>query len=69
MQKITQTDPSEVGLGLLFGSSKKLCDLAKNAGIRDTEFIKILQVLPNSCEVCIRYKKTEPRPIHIRIIF
>ena len=42
---------------------KKLCDLVKNAGIRDAEFIKILQVLPNSCEVCIHYKKTEPRPI------
>ena len=44
-------------------SSKKLCDLVKNAGIRDPEFIKILQVLPNSCEVCIHYKKTEPRPL------
>ena len=43
--------------------SKKLCDLVKNAGIREIEFIKILQVLPNSCKVCIRYKKTEPRPI------
>ena len=43
--------------------SKKLCDLVKNAGIRDPEFIKILQVLPNSSEVCIRYKQTEPRPI------
>ena len=44
-------------------SGKKLCGLVKNAGIRDSEFIKILQVLPNSCEVCIHYKKTEPRPI------
>ena len=44
-------------------SYKKLCDLVKNAGIRDPEFIKILRVLPNSCEVCIRYKKTEPRSI------
>ena len=44
-------------------SSKKLCDLAKNAEIRDPEFIKILEVLPNSCEVWIHYKKTEPRPI------
>lgn len=44
-------------------SSKKLCDLVRNAGIRDPEFMKILQALPNSCEVCIRYKKNEPRPI------
>ena len=43
--------------------SKKLCDLVKNAGVTDPEFIKILQTLPSSCEVCIRYKKTEPKPI------
>ena len=29
----------------------------------DPEFIKILQTLPSSCEVCICYKKTEPKPI------
>ena len=29
----------------------------------DSEFIKILKEIPNSCGVCIRYKKTEPRPI------
>ena len=44
-------------------SSKKLCDSVKNAGVIDPEFIKILQTLPNSCELCIRYKKTEPKPI------
>ena len=44
-------------------SCKKLCDLVKNEGIRDPEFIKILQVLPNSHEICIYYRKTEPRPI------
>ena len=44
-------------------SSKKLCDLVKNAGVTDPEFIKILQTLHNSCELCIRYKKTEPKPI------
>ena len=36
-------------------SCKKLYDLVKNAGIRDPEYIKILQVLPNSFEVCFRY--------------
>ena len=44
-------------------SSKKLCASVKNAGVTDPEFIKILQTLPNSCELCIRYKKTEPKPI------
>ena len=44
-------------------SSKKLCDLIKNARVRDPEFIKILQTLPNSCELCICYKKTEAKPI------
>ena len=44
-------------------NSKKLCNLVKNAGVTDPEFIKILQTLPSSCEVCIRYKKTEPKPI------
>ena len=44
-------------------SSKKLCDLVKNAGVTDPEFIKILQTLSNSCELCIHYKKTEPKPI------
>ena len=44
-------------------SSKKLYDLVKNAGVTDPEFTKILQTLPNSCELCICYKKTEPKPI------
>ena len=44
-------------------SSKKLCDLVKNAGVTDPEFIKILQTLPNSYELCIHYKKTERKPI------
>ena len=43
-------------------SSKKLCNLVKNAGGTDPE-LKILQTLPNSCKLCIRYKKTEPKPI------
>ena len=44
-------------------SSKKLCDLVKNAGVTDAEFIKILETLQNSCELCIRFKKTKPKPI------
>ena len=44
-------------------SRKKLWDLVKNTGVTDPEFIKILQTLPNSCELCICYKKTEPKPI------
>ena len=46
-----------------YPSCKKLCDLVKKAGVTDPEFIKILQTLPNSCELCICYKKTEPKPI------
>ena len=44
-------------------SSKKLCNLVKNAGVTDPEFIKILQTLTSSCELFIRYKKTEPKPL------
>ncbi len=31
--------------------------------MRDTEFLKILLEFPNSCEICIRCKNTEPTPI------
>ena len=44
-------------------SSKKLHDLAKDAGIKDPEFIEMLQNVPKSCEFCLRYKKAEPRPV------
>ena len=44
-------------------SAKKLCDLVKSTGLRDTEFFEILNDLPLSCETCIRYKKNMPRPI------
>ena len=44
-------------------SSKKLCDLVKNVGVTDPEFIKILQTLTNSCELCICYKRIEPKSI------
>ena len=38
-------------------------DLVKNAGVTNPEFIKILQTLPNSCELCLHSKKTELKPI------
>ena len=44
-------------------SGKKLYDLAKDAGIKDPEFMKILQECPGSCDFCLRYKKVEPRPV------
>ena len=44
-------------------SGKKLYDLAKDAGIKDPEFMKILQECPSSCDFCLRYKKVEPRPV------
>ena len=52
-------------------SGKKLCDLVIDAGVRDAEFIKILKELPHSCEICLRYKKAQPRPVvgFIRILF
>ena len=41
-----------------------MCDLVKkNPGVTDPEFKKNFQTLPNACEQCICYKKTEPKPI------
>ena len=44
-------------------SGKKMVGLAKSAKIKDKEFLKMLEELPDLCEVCLRYKKTPPRPI------
>ena len=44
-------------------SGKKLSDLAKDAGIKDAEFLCLLKEFPKTCEFCLRYKKSEPRPI------
>ena len=44
-------------------SGNKLCKLAKDAGVTDKEFLKILADIPTSCEFCIRHKKVEPKPV------
>ena len=44
-------------------SGKKLCGVAKDAGMKDKEFMEILEDIPASCEFCLRHKKVEPRPI------
>ena len=44
-------------------TSKKLCNLVEIAGMKYVEFLKILQELPNSCEICLKFKRTEPRSI------
>ena len=44
-------------------TGKKLKDLAKNAGITDQEFLTMLEVIPSSCETCLRYKMVQPRPV------
>ena len=46
-----------------YSVSKKLWDLLRKARIKVFEFIKTLQEIPNSCKICIRYKRIEPRPI------
>ena len=44
-------------------SGFKLASLARNAGIRDREFLKILEEFPSACDICLTYKKAEQRPI------
>ena len=44
-------------------SSEKMNRFVKNAGVTDREFLDILSECPCKCEICIKYKKTEPRPV------
>ena len=44
-------------------SGTKLCNLVKNSGKNDREFLKILGEFPSFCDFCQRYKRAEPRPI------
>ena len=44
-------------------SGTKLCNLVKNSGKNDREFLKILVEFPSFCDFCQRYKRAEPRPI------
>ena len=42
-------------------SGRKMSNLAKDAGITDNEFLKMLEEFPSNCKICIQYKKVEPR--------
>ena len=44
-------------------SGRKMSNLVKDAGIKDNEFLKMLEEFPSNCKICIQYKKVEPRPI------
>ena len=44
-------------------SSDKLIGLVKDAGIKDKEFISVLQEVSLKCDLCNRYKKAPPRPV------
>ena len=44
-------------------SSEKLLSLVRSAGIMDKELLGLIKDQNNKCDICIRYKKAEPRPI------
>ena len=43
-------------------SGFKLASLARNAGVRDREFLKILEKFPSTCDICLTYKKQNHDP-------
>ena len=44
-------------------SSEKLITLVKNSGVNDSEFISLLKEVSSNCDICIRHKRVEPKPI------
>ena len=44
-------------------SAEKLHSLVKAAGVDNNEFLKLIKEQNTKCDICIRYKKAEPRPI------
>ena len=44
-------------------SGRKLAILARNAGIKDREFLKICEEFPLSCDICLTLKRAPPRPV------
>ena len=44
-------------------SNEKLKQLVSSAGVTDKEFSDILQDHAEQCEICLRYRKKNPRPI------
>ena len=44
-------------------SCEKLLRLVKQAGVKDKQFLKMIEETPLDCEVCVRFKKSKPRPV------
>ena len=44
-------------------SSEKMCSLVRNSGVNDKQMLDILKEVPGNCEICVRYKKNQPRPV------
>ena len=44
-------------------TGKRMSQLARNSGMTDNNFLKMLEELPSTCEICLRHKKTPPRPV------
>lgn len=44
-------------------SAKRLKLLFSDAGIRDSEYDTLIEDITENCDVCMKYKKTPPRPI------
>ena len=44
-------------------SYDKLCKFLTNAGVKDGQFFDILQEFSAKCDVCLKYKRKNPRPV------
>ena len=44
-------------------SKERLRSLVTSAGIKDQQFLKLIETVSNKCEVCQLYKKPSPKPI------
>ena len=43
--------------------SSKLIDLIKTSGITDTSFLELVKELDQNCDICLRYKRPQLRPV------
>ena len=44
-------------------SYDKLCKFLTNASVKDGQFLDILQDFSAKCDVCLKYKRKNPRPV------
>ena len=44
-------------------SQDKLQKLLKQAGVNDDQFLSILESISFDCEICAKYKRSNPRPV------